>query len=436
MGEGAPALQATPFSRMTGAEGGTLKSICAIAGSCSGCTAFGLPYAKQLRDKEKSLREVLMPALGGAAGDRKVSPLVASPSPLGYRTSTKVCLGEDAFGRRRVGLYARGSKSIVPMPSCPVHDPRLDGLLHRIFGVGATLPFACYDHQRRGFQSERLKFATLRINPGASARPPRGVARGGLVLSHTGIDRELLRSWATRVAAAEALAIYATELTRGDDDQVLSGQAIHLAGPETFPYEVAGEEFMISPMAFFQANGSLLAGFVQAVAEGVADPLPTGGGLLDLYGGFGAYSLRLAGQFDRIWVVDANPAATAAAAEAVQRRGLRQVQVITATVEDFGNRLLKGPEAAQVSHALVNPPRSGLSAGAVRLLCDARLPELGRLTYVSCHPESLSRDLRALSTGERAYRIESLQAFDMFPQTGHVEVVARLVRRASRSRSR
>ena len=68
------------------------------------------------------------------------------------------------------------------------------------------------------------------------------------------------------------------------------------------------------------------------------------------------------------------------------------------------------------------PPRAGAKdaiAGLVRL----RAP---RVVYVSCDPATLARDLAALAAG--GYVLDAAEAFDMFPQTAHVETVARLVR--------
>ncbi|HLB54219.1 MAG TPA: 23S rRNA (uracil(1939)-C(5))-methyltransferase RlmD, partial [Gemmatimonadales bacterium] len=73
--------------------------------------------------------------------------------------------------------------------------------------------------------------------------------------------------------------------------------------------------------------------------------------------------------------------------------------------------------------AIVNPPRTGLGGEATDRL-NARPPE--RLVYVSCDPATLARDLARLTS---AYRLTDLRAFDLFPQTAHVETVATLERR-------
>jgi 23S rRNA (uracil1939-C5)-methyltransferase len=75
-----------------------------------------------------------------------------------------------------------------------------------------------------------------------------------------------------------------------------------------------------------------------------------------------------------------------------------------------------------LDRVVVDPPRGGLSR-EVRQALLARPPV--RLTYVSCHPAALARDLRQLLP---TYRIESFLFFDLFPQTGHMEVVVQMAR--------
>ncbi|MBA2706544.1 MAG: hypothetical protein H0U59_01900 [Gemmatimonadaceae bacterium] len=84
------------------------------------------------------------------------------------------------------------------------------------------------------------------------------------------------------------------------------------------------------------------------------------------------------------------------------------------------------PGALPADAVVLNPPRAGTDSRVTDLL--ERTPAKPRvIVYVSCNPATLSRDLARLP----AYRIASLVAFDMFPQTAHVETVCELVPRSS-----
>jgi 23S rRNA (uracil1939-C5)-methyltransferase len=80
------------------------------------------------------------------------------------------------------------------------------------------------------------------------------------------------------------------------------------------------------------------------------------------------------------------------------------------------------PSALPADAVLINPPRAGVDAKVAAAL-EETSPRPRVIVYVSCNPATLARDLARLPS----YRIESLVAFDMFPQTAHVETVCELV---------
>lgn len=161
---------------------------------------------------------------------------------------------------------------------------------------------------------------------------------------------------------------------------------------------------------FFQAHRELLPELV-ARAVGPWE----GEEAVDLYCGVGLFSLPLARRYRRVTGVDVDRLAVRFARRNARRNRMRGVEVVAHAVEGWVDRLPEG-----VDRVLVDPPRTGLARRVRRALL-ARRPR--RVTYVSCHPATLARDLRELT---EAYRLESVTALDMFPQSGHLEVVAQL----------
>lgn len=372
------------------------------------------PYVKQLRDKDLYIRKILDPLLKGLNPEVFVS-IKPSPTPLGYRTTSKVVLGQDDFGQRRIGLFERGSKKVVDIPVCPVHHPEVNKLLAAFWGPKAPPPPApFYQHERRGFQEGRCKYLTVRYAPESNSF--------AVVLSHTGIDRDALIDWARSLARPD-VCMYEGTLTPKDGDMVVPHQAHHLSGPQDVPVTIGGRTFQLGPLAFFQANASLTPAFIQEITGDLV-----GDELLDLYGGFGAYSFEVQERFKKIHLVDANPHAISAANSKALKEGLSHILPSQAPVETYLHDA-KG-RLHQVSHVIVNPPRAGLSTSARKLLVE-RLPRLRSFTYVSCNPETLVRDLRELS-GKMGLVVTRVTPFDMFPQTRHVETVVHLTKSRAR----
>ena len=177
---------------------------------------------------------------------------------------------------------------------------------------------------------------------------------------------------------------------------------------------VRGEVYRYNADAFFQINPSLLG---QLVEYAIGDA--SGGVVVDLYCGVGLFTLPLARRFQKVIGVEANTTAARFARRNLQLAGLTNANVITATVTDWFRSSAVGP----VDFVLLDPPRAGAESAVIKGILDLQ-PRA--ISYVSCDPATLARDLRKLIGG--GYVIESIAGFDLFPQTHHVETVVRLAR--------
>jgi len=166
--------------------------------------------------------------------------------------------------------------------------------------------------------------------------------------------------------------------------------------------------------AFFQANRHLVAGLTATAAE-----LAGGGDVVDLYAGVGLFAAGIAARGGaRVTAVERDRVSAAdLAANGAPLEG--DLQVVRAPVETYLKRCGRLSGAA----VIVDPPRTGLSREVVTRLARRR-PR--RIVYVSCDVATQARDLRALRSS--GYRLGEVRAFDMFPNTPHVETVVALDR--------
>jgi 23S rRNA (uracil1939-C5)-methyltransferase len=179
---------------------------------------------------------------------------------------------------------------------------------------------------------------------------------------------------------------------------------------------VRGEVYHYNAEAFFQINPSLLR---QLIEFAIADA--SGGTVLDLYCGAGLFTLPLAHRFAAVVGVESNPMAARFARRNLQRAELSNARVITATVTDWFRS--DGAKVGPVDFVLLDPPRAGAESAVIKGIL-ALHP--AQISYVSCDPATLARDLKKLLAD--GYAIDALAAFDLFPQTHHVETVVRLRR--------
>ncbi len=178
--------------------------------------------------------------------------------------------------------------------------------------------------------------------------------------------------------------------------------------------DLAGERYRFDADCFFQINHALLEPLL-AEALGSA----RGEHAFDLYCGVGLFTLPLARRFARVTAVEGNASATGFARRNLADAGLTNASVHTARVGDWLSEHAR--PHAPVDFLLLDPPRAGAEPEALAGILALR-PR--RISYVSCDPATLARDLRALSGA--GYTVHSVRAFDLFPQTHHVETVVHL----------
>jgi len=167
------------------------------------------------------------------------------------------------------------------------------------------------------------------------------------------------------------------------------------------------------PNAFFQANRHLLPALVSRVAALVGD-----GPILDLYAGVGVFAVALAAAgHEAVTAVEGDRVSGADLEENARALGGR-LRVERSAVEAF---LSRRPDA--VGTLVVDPPRTGMSRAAMEGVIALAAP---RIVYVSCDVATLARDLRRLL--DAGYALASVDAFDLFPNTAHVESVVSLTR--------
>lgn len=174
---------------------------------------------------------------------------------------------------------------------------------------------------------------------------------------------------------------------------------------------IDGDRYVYNADAFFQINHELIPSLIDAAMKDAQ-----GDTALDLYCGVGLFTVPLSRKFARVIGVEGHSRAVDFA-----RRNLAGANLANAVIEcaSVGEWLRDNADSiAPVDFVLLDPPRSGAEKGVIEAILTMR-PQ--RIAYVSCDPATLARDLKLLLNG--GYSVDWIGAFDMFPQTHHVETV-------------
>jgi 23S rRNA (uracil1939-C5)-methyltransferase len=387
-------LQASPQRR---------RPPCILADHCGGCSLQPLSPEGQQHWKLEQVRQTLL-RIGGL--DVPLQPLLAAPAELGYRNRAIIPLERSADGRLRAGFYRRGSHQIVNMNRCPVLDPRLDAL---IAPLKADLEATDWPVDRHGSEGGGLRHLALRVGHHT------GELLITLIASHGDLDglEDQAQAWMDRWPDLVGVTL---NLQPRPTNLLFGSQTHTLAGRDWLHERFAGLVLQINGDTFFQVHTSQAERLVPLLEAA----LPTPRGLLvDAYCGIGTYSLPLARLGWQVLGLEQHPGAVALAERNALLNGLSErCRFQAADVVQALEPVLPHAQAL-----LLDPPRKGLDPRVLDAIVACPPPQL---LYLSCDPATLSRDLRQLCTG--GYRLSAVQPIDFFPNTTHVETLARLER--------
>lgn len=371
---------------------------CPYFGRCGGCHYQEAGYEHQIEIKKEILRESL----------RRIAKLefsgeirVHTSSPWSYRNRSRLQVRMQP--ELALGYFKLASRELLPVDRCPISSP----LINR--GIEAVWKIAT---------AGKLAEGICEIEFFANANDSRMLAELTCVGN---ARRATVQAWAEQMRAAlpEIAGVVAFRESRK-----ATPEPFGTVGESHLIYSTPDQAYRVSAGAFFQTNRFLVDELVRIVAEDEAGELA-----LDLYAGVGLFSTGLACNFRHIVSVESSQTA----AKDLQYNLPANGKAVQGTAEQFLRRI-EGAGKAGHQYVLaelglrpdlivVDPTRSGLGERVARLLANTSAP---RITYVSCDPATLARDL-AILLGV-GYRIQQVHLVDMFPQTYHLESVVKLAR--------
>ncbi len=183
---------------------------------------------------------------------------------------------------------------------------------------------------------------------------------------------------------------------------------------EEIAFELNGKKYFYSANIFFQGNPFLIEKLIEAAISGAR-----GETALDLYCGVGLFTLPLAENFGKVVGVEAYQRAVDFAEKNAENARLENARFYREGVADFLKENVG--EFKNIDFVLLDPPRAGTEKETIENLIKLQPKEI---SYVSCEPSILARDLSVLTAS--GYKIESITALDLFPQTHHIETIVRL----------
>jgi 23S rRNA (uracil1939-C5)-methyltransferase len=374
---------------------------------CGGCNWQHITAAAQADAKRRLLAESLE-RLGGISTP-PVTETIRSPLEWRYRNKVQVPFG---IANRRVvaGFYAPESHSIVEFDDClvqPELSVRMVSFIKKLARDWRWPPYQ--EDANRGW----LRHALVRTNEA-------GQALVSLVTATPQFRNRARFVDAFRKEFPSTLGLH-QNIQRSRTNVILGHHWIRLWGADRIEERVAGLRLQYSAGAFFQVNTRAAELLYQKAIDELG--ITSNDVVADLYCGAGALTLAAARRAKAAVGIESVASAIRDARHNAQLNSIRNAEFVEANAEslfsDRGSPLME-KLSGQPLLMIVDPPRSGCAPEVVQAMLRLR-PR--RIVYVSCHPATLARDVKLLSS---AYALAVATPFDLFPQTAHIEAVARL----------
>jgi len=373
------------------------QPFCSVFGSCGGCQLQHLNYSAQLAWKRDLVREALQ-RIGGLTSIA-VEETIGMAQPRAYRNKMSLVV-DHSRTPFAIGFYRQRSHEVVSIEGCPIVTPKLDADLKGIVQSSEAEPVRAMLGDARHLVARSAAATDQSVLTITTERRSENARRAAPVL----------------LATLPGLAGVSNSFDLNSANAIVGRNHSLLGGRPEIEETIDGLRYRISTASFFQVNAEMLAK-IFAYLE------PWLGGsrsIVDLYCGAGTFSLFFARHGWKVYGVEENAQAIAEAEANASRNDLEACFKTGRVEELVGAAPLR--DALQTADVVfLDPPRKGCDELTLGAIAAAGVSELW---YLSCDPATLARDSKFLAA--KGYRLRSVQPFDMFPQTGHVETLVRL----------
>lgn len=372
---------------------------CPYHKKCGGCEYSGIPYEEQLQKKEKRVAKLLR-EFG------KVEPIVGMSYPYYYRNKVHAVYAQKKNGEVICGTYEKDSHRVVDIESCLLENKGSTAIIRDIRGLLRSFKIKPYNEDT-GYGL--LRHVLVRHAHATGEVMVVLVLASPVMPSKNNFVKALRKMHPEITTVVLNINGRNTSMVLGEQEKVLYGKGYIVD-------ELMGMRFRISAKSFYQVNPIQTKHLYQGAISMAG--LSGKERVLDAYCGTGTIGMIASRDAKEVTGVELNRDAVR---DAITNAKTNQVKNICFVCQDATEYICKA--AANKEHfdvVLMDPPR----AGSTKEFVDAVIslaPE--RVVYVSCNPETLARDLKWFC---RAYRVETIRPYDMFPLTGHVETVVLL----------
>lgn len=375
---------------------------CKAAKKCGGCQYQGIPYEKQLQDKQKAVRQLMQPFC-------KTAEITGMKDPYHYRNKVHAVFARKKDGTIISGVYEEGTHRVVPVETCQIEDEKADAIINDIRGLLKSFKIKIYNEDtgygllrhvliRRGFSTGEIMVVLVLGSP---VMPSKNNFVKALRKLHPEITTVVLNVNDKR-----------TSMVLGDRETTIYGKGY-------IEDVLCGLRFRISSKSFYQINPvqtEKLYGKAMELAG-----LSGTERVIDAYCGIGTIGMVAAKSAKEVIGVELNPDAVRDAVKNAKHNQMKNIRFYQEDAGRFMEKMAALGEKADV--VFMDPPRSGSTEQFMKSVVTLA-PK--KIVYISCDPQTQARDLKYLT--RYGYKAMGAYPYDMFPFTKHAENIVLLTK--------
>ncbi len=377
---------------------------CSAYKRCGGCQLMHIDYEEQKKIK-KDVVDNAFCRIGGFE-NFKTKEIVGMEVPWRYRNKMVFPVGKDKDGNEVCGFYAQRSHDIMPISDCFSGAQINKDINKAVLCYMKENNVSSYDEKTHTGIVRRVFTRRAYISGDTmvvlSVNADKIPNQNSLIKKLTQIDKSI-----------KSIIL---NINKERTNLVLGDKNVTLYGDDFIKDTLLGVEFEISPHSFYQINPVMTEKLYKKTIEYAN--LSGSENVMDIYCGIGTISLCAAKNARKVIGVEIVEAAIENAKENAKNNKIENAYFYADSAENIVPKLIDGGERPDV--VILDPPRKGSDEKTLSAIVDAS-PQ--RVVYVSCNPSTLARDARFLC--DRGYKLQEATCYDLFPNTVHVETVAK-----------
>ena len=374
---------------------------CKICTSCGGCQYQQIDYKTQLEYKTNRVRNAIK-RIGKI--DTKVNPCIGAKNPYNYRNKIQVPFSKDRNGKVIYGFYKENSHIIMPVKECAIENKKAAPILWDIKLLLEKHKISTYNEDTgKGI----LRYVLIRTSLHFEELMVVLVTSTMNFPGQRNFIDDLVKLHPEITTIVENVNSRHTNVILGEREKVLYGRGF-------IKEDILGLSFEISASSFFQINPIQVEKLYKTALNFI--DIDKKQIVLDAYSGVGTIGLIASKNAKEVISVEINKSAHLNAIENAKRNNIDNIEFYCDDASEFIQNY-----NGDLDIVIMDPPRKGSDE---KFLSTVMNKKPKKIIYVSCDPETLSRDLLFLS---KQYQVTYIQPVDMFPMTAHVETVVSLI---------